>query len=299
MAISLAAQIFTLPICLYYFHQFPTWFLIANLVAVPLSTIILYVAIALVCLSWIPIVATKIGLLCQHLVIWMNQLISWMAHWPYSLIQNIQADAISTLILYITIICGLFAIHKQSKAALKVSLLIGCCYCGHFQIQTLLAQSQKKLVIYQVPKTTAIEVLIGTKGYFLEAVPLTDTSNIWQSTIAPAHLSMNIKEAKTTVIPSVHKAIHLYTIRGKRILLIKQKTGFSHNNIKLPIDYLIIAENPQLDFISLIENFKISLVIFDSSNSLWKIAKWQKQCDLLHLRHHTVATQGAFIADLP
>jgi competence protein ComEC len=31
MAISLAAQVFTFPICIYYFHQFPNYFLITNI----------------------------------------------------------------------------------------------------------------------------------------------------------------------------------------------------------------------------------------------------------------------------
>ena len=35
MAVTLAAQIGTFPICLFYFHQFPTYFFLANLIAVP------------------------------------------------------------------------------------------------------------------------------------------------------------------------------------------------------------------------------------------------------------------------
>ena len=45
MAISLAAQILTFPICIYYFHQFPNLFLITNIIAVPLSSIILFAEI--------------------------------------------------------------------------------------------------------------------------------------------------------------------------------------------------------------------------------------------------------------
>jgi len=50
-AISLAAQTFTFPICLYYFHQFPTIFLFTNLITVPLSTVILFVEIFLIALG--------------------------------------------------------------------------------------------------------------------------------------------------------------------------------------------------------------------------------------------------------
>ncbi|MEP6596385.1 MAG: ComEC/Rec2 family competence protein, partial [Ginsengibacter sp.] len=48
LAISLAAQVFTFPVCLYYFHQFPNLFLLSNLIAVPLSSLILFAEIFLV-----------------------------------------------------------------------------------------------------------------------------------------------------------------------------------------------------------------------------------------------------------
>ena len=40
-SVSLAAQSLTTPICIYYFHRFPNYFLFCNLLAVPLSSIIL------------------------------------------------------------------------------------------------------------------------------------------------------------------------------------------------------------------------------------------------------------------
>ncbi len=51
VAVSLAAQAFTLPVCLYYFRQFPVYFLPANLVAVPWSTMLLYGELLLMAVS--------------------------------------------------------------------------------------------------------------------------------------------------------------------------------------------------------------------------------------------------------
>lgn len=42
VSITLAAQILTIPICCYYFKQFPLHFIISNLIAVPLSTFLIY-----------------------------------------------------------------------------------------------------------------------------------------------------------------------------------------------------------------------------------------------------------------
>ncbi len=39
-------------------------------------------------------------------------------------------------------------------------------------------------------------------------------------------------------------------------------------------------------------------IIFDASNSLWKIEKWKKDCEGVHLQNYSVPQQGAFILEL-
>ncbi|GAB4201330.1 MAG: ComEC/Rec2 family competence protein [Bacteroidia bacterium] len=65
VSMSVGAQLATLPVALYFFHSFAFLFILANLVIIPLSTIIMFVSIAaLIPLSFISIVLNKlIGLL--------------------------------------------------------------------------------------------------------------------------------------------------------------------------------------------------------------------------------------------
>ena len=53
-AVSLAARIGTAPFSIFYFHQFPNYFLLSNFVVIPAATIIVYLAITLFVVSWIP-----------------------------------------------------------------------------------------------------------------------------------------------------------------------------------------------------------------------------------------------------
>jgi competence protein ComEC len=48
-SVSVAAQLATFPIGLYYFHQFPVWFIISNLIVIPISNIIIYIGMVLIC----------------------------------------------------------------------------------------------------------------------------------------------------------------------------------------------------------------------------------------------------------
>ena len=64
------------------------------------------------------------------------------------------------------------------------------------------------------------------------------------------------------------------------------------------IDYIIISKNPKLFIPKLALVFNVGVYIFDASNPMWKIEKWKKDCEELHLRFHSVPEQGAFVTDL-
>lgn len=67
---------------------------------------------------------------------------------------------------------------------------------------------------------------------------------------------------------------------------------------KINVDYIIISKNPKLFIPNLAAVFNCGVYIFDASNPLWKIEKWKKDCEELHLRFHSVPEQGAFVTDL-
>jgi competence protein ComEC len=71
-AVTTAAQILTLPISIYHFHQMPLLFLLANVVAVPVSTIILIGLLVLCGLSFWPLAAGYIGVLLSAVIRFLN-----------------------------------------------------------------------------------------------------------------------------------------------------------------------------------------------------------------------------------
>lgn len=132
IAVSLAAQVFTWPVCLYYFHQFPNLFLLANLVAVPLSTVLLYGEIMLVCVPNI-----WLGKLLTWGIMGMNTWIQWLDKIPGAVTHNIQISLPQTICLYgITIVLLL----KRWMWALAIGVL----FAGLHAYDSM----QKKIIIY-------------------------------------------------------------------------------------------------------------------------------------------------------
>ncbi|HEV7781609.1 MAG TPA: ComEC/Rec2 family competence protein, partial [Chitinophagaceae bacterium] len=71
-AVTLAAQVLTVPLSIYHFHQFPNFFILTNFLAVPLSSIILLGEIFLCVISFIPVVSILVGKILSWLIALMN-----------------------------------------------------------------------------------------------------------------------------------------------------------------------------------------------------------------------------------
>ncbi len=83
MAVTLSAQILTLPVILYYFHQFPTLFLFTNLFAVPFSGLILYEELFLLVVAPCPFLAKIAGMATGWCIGLMDDFITRVNELPF------------------------------------------------------------------------------------------------------------------------------------------------------------------------------------------------------------------------
>ncbi|HPG55682.1 MAG: ComEC/Rec2 family competence protein [Paludibacteraceae bacterium] len=90
-SVSIAAQLGTFPISLYYFHQFPTYFLLSNYIAIPCSTLLIYLSICLFFTSFIPIISGFIKTVINYIAEYMQDGISYICNFPYASI-NIEIE---------------------------------------------------------------------------------------------------------------------------------------------------------------------------------------------------------------
>lgn len=124
-SITIAAQVLTLPIVLYQFHQFPNLFLFTNFLIVPLSGIILYAEILVIVVSPFPILFKWTGLFTQWLISEMNGIIERTNRVPFALTKNLFISLPETILLYLlitTIVCWL--LYKNSKSFIAALSLV-------------------------------------------------------------------------------------------------------------------------------------------------------------------------------
>lgn len=106
-AVSIAAQMGSAPLVAYYFGTVSCLFAVSNLIAIPLTTIILYGAVVVVVLFSVPLLQGMAVHVVGSAVWLMNQMSEIIAGWPFAYIDGINMTMAQLLISYLLIAIAL------------------------------------------------------------------------------------------------------------------------------------------------------------------------------------------------
>lgn len=163
ITVSMAAQLGTLPIILYNFHQVPVWFIAANLVLIPLSTFILvcgilYLMIPEFLLEW-P------GFLVEQLTLGMIRVAHIAGSLPWATIENIYVNGVQTVLLAAGLLAGGWYLITNNRLGRNISL--GCALC--FAACAFWQQSNRDtaVMVYRFGNKSAVEYARNRVSVFI------------------------------------------------------------------------------------------------------------------------------------
>ncbi len=127
---SLAAQLMTFPLIVYYFNQLPVYFLFANLLAVDISGILIPASFGLLLLGltgldWL---AGLAGYVVNYLAVFINYVVFLPEKLPYHLIENIDLDLYQALMLLLLIMVAYAAFVQRKRPAVNIFFIAACCF---------------------------------------------------------------------------------------------------------------------------------------------------------------------------
>ncbi|SHM39455.1 ComEC/Rec2 family competence protein [Chitinophaga sp. CF418] len=300
MALTVAAQVLTLPVCLYYFHQFPVFFLPANMLAVPLSTIVLYGEILLLILGGVPILAHGTGLALQILMKWMNNAVSWIGHLPGALITDINMPPGSVICLYVCIAGLLIWWLYQWRQGLLMALTGGAVWGICLMLSRINEQYQYKMVVYNIPGHTLVDAIRGHRITAAGDMEVIRNDSLYNRYLRPAHILYGLKRRLNTGGDSAGAAfagLHILTLGQKRLVIVDGALPRVDPQKKFRTDYLLLSHNPHVDIRQLERMFDVGCYIFDASSTLRNIQQWKSDCYVLTLRFFSVPDQGAYVVN--
>jgi competence protein ComEC len=297
MSVTIAAQIAAFPICIYYFHQFPNFFLFTNLLVIPLSTIILFGEILLVAVAAIIPLATYLGIAITWLIHLMNRIILFFSSFLFSVMDNIYANVFTTWLLYgaVTFFCAW--LFNKNKRLLRIGIFCLAGFAALHVYENIHLQQQKKMVIYNVSKQRAVDFIVAGKYVFEGDSILKEDGLLKNFHLKPARIAMQVTHLETQ-LPALKNKNFYWQFYNKKMVFIDSLLLFEPRDSILPVDVLLISHNASVKIKDVLKAIKPAVVVFDGSNSLWKIDGWKKECEELLLRSHSVAEQGAFVMEV-
>jgi len=166
-SVSIAAQIATFPIGLYYFHQFPNFFLISNLVVIPLAFIIILLGIFYFLFHWVPVISYCIEFLLNTALTIMNKSVTWVEKLPFSITWGISITWIDTLLIYLSLLFFIFALSLKRIKHLFIGSIILVSFLTIQIFKSHHINTTNELIIYNIKDELAIDIFEGRNNLFL------------------------------------------------------------------------------------------------------------------------------------
>lgn len=117
VSISVAAQLGTAPLVAYTFGRLPVYFLLANAIAVPLATVIIYAVVALWLSAPLPSVQLWMAKTIAAVALAMNNGLQWVAALPGASVDNLHPTALQTVLCYVLLLI-LWAIGRRIQVVM-------------------------------------------------------------------------------------------------------------------------------------------------------------------------------------
>lgn len=121
-AVSIAAQLGTLPVMLYHFHRFSNLFWLSGLIVIPAATLLIYGCALLLITSPLPLISAKVGKLLSLLIEGMNTVIRWIEKIPLSNVESISFNGADVILLY-ALFASLLAV-VQVRSFLRICIML-------------------------------------------------------------------------------------------------------------------------------------------------------------------------------
>jgi competence protein ComEC len=294
-SVTLAAQVLTIPLTIFHFHQFPNYFLLANIIAVPLSSVIVLEEIFLCAVSFIPWFANLAGRLTGWCIQFMNGYVERIDRLPFSLWNGLQIDICQAILLFMTISGLSYWLMERKKNGFLIALIAIGAFATIRTNSFISAAQQKKIIVYNVPRHCAIDLIDGRHYSFIGDPGVSNDEFTINFHLRPSRIMNRVSISPTQCFYTDNNFV---CFGSKKILIIDTSIAFKQVLPKQQIDLVIISGGPRLYLSRVSSAFNIRQVVFDGSVPIWKMKYWKKDCDSLHIPFHDVNEKGAFVMSL-
>ena len=303
-SVSLAAQLATAPISLYYFHQFPTYFLVANWVVVPAASAILCLGLVVLLTSSWAVLSALVAWLLETMVLGVNSFIACIQKLPYSIIAPVSWSVFMVLLLYGLLILWLaFLRTRQLRYGVATSML--ALLLSLQAIEThLVQQAQCQVIFYSIDRHQVVAFIKGRQSTLCVDGHFKDVPHKHCYHVQPSHTALGITSLASYTLEEVAQQpdFPLQTWQGLQVAVWygKQFIFLDSGSQPLPrfvakvhTDFLVVENNAVTALQPLLDRFDFDTLVIGASNSRALAQQLQGAATQHGLHSYSLLQQGA------
>lgn len=269
--VSLSAQIGVFPFVLYYFGTFPTYFLITNMLVVPLVSLIIYTTIPLILLNFLFVVNIAIFEPVRALFHWLVksliqatlQIVHITESLPNAQLYNIHVSLMQTILILAFIYILTAWLYKKRSSLLIAALSIGLTLLLTVTYNILFPEPAK-LVVFNSTNKSDISIYFKNSRHFID----TPKNGL-------------IPHSEKTIVRLSDKAFERY-----------------YTQQRFDIDILILSEDKNFNIEKILDIINPSTIVLDSSLPKTCSRSITSKCKVLGINVHDVSNDGAFSVNI-
>ncbi len=293
-AASIAAQIITFPVSVYYFNQASIYFLPANLIVIPASFVILIIGIAFVFtdLSILHWLHHWFSVMLKYSIYVLNIIVGYFNHLPGSTWKGLYISRLESVLLFCFIVICISGFIYRKKMFLGAGLILGILFFSTRNIAIFNRLSGKSMAFFTAGSKHTVITLKEHNQLFV----LTDTGFTNDKQLMKFHINSYAAEnyIRPENIVCVNPEINhkfsgenmmvqgsLIGFYNKTALVINSKTyikSLISNAAPMEIDALVLSDNPSIGLSELYKKFRFKSVVAASGNKTANIRDWETIC---------------------
>jgi competence protein ComEC len=284
LTVSFAAQIGTLPLSIYYFHQFPGLFFVTNLAIIPLLSFIMILGVLVMLFAAFNYVPFFLSKPLEWSIYYLNKIINSIASFEQFIIKDIPFNSYLLISFYLVLISAIIWFKKPSFKKL-ILVLFSIITMQFSYIKTKWqVQNQEEWVVFNLKRNTMITERNGSqiKLYANDSILKTTQGN----KLLKSYLVGNFG-----TLESKEKIKNCAYFNGTKILILDSLGTYPTNANP---DIILLTQSPKINVHRMLEILKPRIVIADASNYKTIQKKWKATCLKQKIPFHATSEKGFY-----
>ncbi len=284
LTVSFAAQIGTLPLSIYYFHQFPGLFFVTNLVIIPFLSVIMGLGVLVMVFAAFDFVPVFLAKSLEWSIYILNKIINSIASLEQFIFRDIPFNWQLLLSLYLLIITTIIWFKKPNFNRLVLTLITVIIFqIAWFQTHWTV-HAQRELVIFNSKKNTLIAERNGANITLYACDSLLKAANQNQAFISYSMGNFSSLKSK--------KRLRNLIYFNENKILIVDSLGVYPKGIRP--DIVVLTQSPKLNFDRFLQITKPKIVVADASNYRTIQKLWESTCLKKKIPFHATGEKGFY-----